>query len=350
MSRKLDILIPHYHEKACEVTPLLDSIALQQQIDLKNDVGIIICHDGKMPEHGKEPEADESPTFEFYDDRAIGGDYSIFREYPFEIKQIRQEHKGVSAARNACLDASEADYVMFCDADDMFFNMCGLYIVFREMLGDGFNAMASVFIEETKDPTTGDKVYVNHELDSTFVHGKIYRRTYLTNNKIRWNDALTIHEDSYFNCLAQKMTASMKYCQQPFYLWKWRDTSVCRHDPKYILKTYNNMLDSNTALVNEFQRRGRVQDAQFYATMMIYDAYYTMNKKEWLDQENQEYRHDTEKRFQKYYSDFKFLFDQVSQEVRTQIVMGIKNRFFGEGLLLESITFDDWIKHIIEME
>ena len=26
--------------------------------------------------------------------------------------------------------------------------------------------------------------------------------------------------------------------------------------------------------------------------------------------------------------------------------MGIKSRMFGEGLLMESITFDDWIRHI----
>ena len=145
---------------------------------------------------------------------------------------------------------------MFCDADDMFVNMCGMYIIFREMAGDGFNVMTSVFVEETKNFTTDEKIYINREMDSTFVHGKVYRRSFLINNKIRWNDALTVHEDSYFNCLAQKMTASVKYCQQPFYLWKWRDGSVCRHDPKYILKTYNNMLDSNTALVNELQRRG----------------------------------------------------------------------------------------------
>jgi hypothetical protein len=27
--------------------------------------------------------------------------------------------------------------------------------------------------------------------------------------------------------------------------------------------------------------------------------------------------------------------------------MGIKNRMYGEGLLMESITFEDWIKHIV---
>ncbi len=321
---KLQLLIPQYEETEEVIAPLLKSIAIQQNVDIQNDVGIIIVNDG----------SDVLLSEEF------------LQSFPFEIKYIKAPHRGVSATRNACLDAATADYVMFCDADDMFFNMCGLYVIFREMAGDGFNAMVSVFVEETRNPKTGEAVYINREMDSTFVHGKIYRRSYLVNNNIRWNDSLTIHEDSYFNCLAQKMTSEIKYCQQPFYLWKWRDASVCRHDPKYILKTYNNMLDSNTALVNELLRRGREQDAQFYAAMMIYDAYYTMNKQEWLDQENQNYRMETEKRFKAYYTEFRKLFDAVPIDYKSQIIMGIKNRFFGEGLFLESITFDDWIKHI----
>ena len=41
--------------------------------------------------------------------------------------------------------------------------------------------------------------YINRERDSTFVHGKVHRRQYLLDQRIRWNPALTIHEDSYFN-------------------------------------------------------------------------------------------------------------------------------------------------------
>lgn len=323
---KLQFLIPQYKETEEVIKPLLDSISLQQNIKM-SDVGVIIVNDG-------------SDTF-------LSDEF--LSQYPYEIKYVKAEHKGVSSARNRALDEATADYVMFCDADDMFFNMCGLYIVFREMKGDGFNALVSVFIEETMDPNTKEKVYVNHQMDVTFVHGKIYRRSYLENNKIRWNDDLTIHEDSFFNCLAQRMTAEVKYCQQPFYLWKWRDDSVCRHDPKYILKTYNNMLDSSTALVNEFIKRGRKVDAQYYSTSMIYDAYYMMNKAEWLNQENQEYRNATEKRFKEYYTTFLNLYETIQPEVKSQIIMGMKNRFFGEGLLLESITFDDWIKHILEL-
>ena len=108
------------------------------------------------------------------------------------------------------------------------------------------------------------------------------------------------------------------------------------------------MLDSNTALVEEFIRRKMLQDAQFYATSMIFDAYFTMNKDEWINQENKEYRAATEKRFKTYYTKFKLLYDTIPAEAKAQIIMGIKNRMYAEGLLMESITFEDWIKHIIE--
>lgn len=323
---KLQILVPQYKETDEIIKPLLDSIALQQNVDF-GEIGIIICNDG---------------TDVYLSDELLTG-------YPFRIDYYKCEHGGVSATRNKCLDRATADYVMFCDADDMFVNVCGLYIVFREIEHGGFETLTSCFVEETRNPENKRQVvYINHDMDSTFVHGKIHNRNFLLDNNIRWNDALTIHEDSYFNCLCRALAREVKYCPTPFYLWKWRDESVCRHDPKYILKTYNNMLDSNTALVRQFQRRRRENEAMFYATMMIYDAYFTMNKAEWMNQENQEYRSATETRFKEYFTEFKPLFDAMPQQEKARIIMGIKNRMFSEGLLMESITFDDWIKHITE--
>ena len=102
--------------------------------------------------------------------------------------------------------------------------------------------------------------------------------------------------------------------------------------------------------MEQFIKRQRINDAQFYAVTMIYDAYFTMNKNEWIAQENQEYRRATELRFKKYYEQFETLFTSCPNDVRSQIVMGIKNRMFGEGLLMETQTFDQWIKHIKNME
>jgi glycosyltransferase involved in cell wall biosynthesis len=321
---KLQILIPQYKETEEVIKPLLDSIEVQQNIDLKNEVGVIIVNDGT--------------------DIHLSEDF--LNKYTFHIDYYLNEHKGVSATRNACLDYATADYVMFCDADDMFYNACGLYIIFREIAIGGFDSLVSAFIEETRDSFTQEPIYINHDMDSTFVHGKIHRRQYLIDQNIRWNDNLTIHEDSYFNCLCQKLSENVKYSPTPFYLWRWRDASVCRHDPKYILKTYNNMLDSNDALIDQFLQRGRLQDAQFYVVGMIYDAYFTMNKDEWLSQENQDYRKATEIRFKEYWLKHKNLHDSIPQDVKVQIIMGIKNRMYAEGMVLETLTFNEWIKQV----
>ena len=321
---KFQILVPQHKETDAVIKPLLDSIEIQQNVDLKNDVGVIIVNDGSDVRLSEE----------------------LLSRYSYPIEYHIGQHRGVSATRNACLDLAIADYVMFCDADDMFFNACGLYIIFREIDHGGFDSLVSAFVEEGRMPDTNEPIYVNHDMDSTFVHGKVHRRKYLLEKGIRWNDALTIHEDSFFNTLCQKLTSDLKYSKTPFYLWRWRADSVCRRGPKYILKTYNNMLDSNSALVREFLKRNMLSEAQFYSVSMIYDSYFTMNKTEWINQENQQYRKASEARFKRYYEDFRFLFETVPEDVKAQIIMGIKNRMYGEGLLMESVTFDDWMEHI----
>lgn len=322
--RKLDILVPVYNEDEHTIKPLLDSIAIQQNVNLREDVGVIVCCDGGSC----------TLTDAFRDN------------YPFHIEYFCNEHKGVSATRNACLDRSEAEYVAFCDADDMFLNTCAFWMLFQEMK-TGFDSLASVFVEETR--MNGVITYINRQMDGTFVHGKIHRRQYLVSKGIRWNENLTIHEDSYFNILAQNLSDQVKYCPTPFYLWKWRDDSVCRHDPKYILKTYRNMLDSNDALVDEFIRRTMQDKATFYTAFMIFDAYYTMNKPEWINQENVEYRDSTEQRFAEYFKKHEDLWDALPAPEKMQMSNGVRSRSVNEGMLMEAVTIDQWLKHIKEL-
>ena len=323
----LQILVPHYKETAEEVKPLLDSIAIQQSVDF-GKIGVIIAYDGE--------EATPLP---------------LWGEYPFDVEHLKCEHNGVSATRNAALDHATADYVMFCDADDMFYNACGLYIISNEM-EKGFDTLTSFFIEESRMPNTKEVVYLNHEMDSTFVHGKVHRRKYLIDNNIRFNPNLTIHEDSYFNILAQNIAKPemAKYCPTSFYLWKWRDASVCRHDKDYILKTYNNMLDSNDALVDQFIQRGIEDKAKFYTGFMIFDAYYTMNKKEWTDKTNAGYREAVEKRFAVYYRKHKKMWRSLTEQEKMMISNGVRTRSVNEGMPMESVTIDAWLRHITKIK
>lgn len=319
---KLQILVPQYKEDDKVLKPLLDSIELQQNIDM-NEIGVVIVNDGS--------------------DVHLSEDF--INSYPYKIDYILNEHKGVSATRNACLDHATADYVMFCDADDMFYSVCAFWIIFRE-IENTFDSMTTMFIEETRNPQTKEPFYVNHEMDSTFVHGKIHRRQYLIDQNIRWNPKLTIHEDSFFNILCANLSPNVKYCSTPLYLWRWRDDSVCRHDPKYILKTYKNMIDSNDALIQEFLKRNVRDKALFYVVFMIFDAYYTMNKPEWINQTNKKYRNSTEKRFAKYYKKYKAHWNAVPDMDKMQISQGVRGRSVMEGMQMEAMTVNEWLSHI----
>lgn len=321
--KKLDILIPQYNECEVDISPLLDSIAIQQNIDF-DEIGVIICNDGS--------------------------DYilcdNFLQSYKFDIQYFKEPHKGVSATRNFLLDKSDAEYVMFCDADDMFYNACGLWILFREFEKGEFDTLISTFIEEGRNGD--DIVYINHDVDATFVHGKIHRKQYLIDNNIRFNDSLTIHEDSYFVLLSQNCTdaSRIKYCPTSFYLWRWRDNSVCRHDPKYILKTYINMIDSNDALIDEFVKREMLDKANMYVGVMVFDTYYTFNKLEWVNQDNIEYRDKTEKHFSEYYKKRKEMWENLSSEEKMRLSNTIRQQSIREGMMMENITLNDWLKKI----
>ena len=319
---KLQILIPQYNETDSIIKPMLDSIAIQQNIDF-SEVGVIICNDGSDT-HLSE---------------------SLLQSYPYEIQYHLCPHQGVSATRNACLDRATADYVMFCDADDMFGSVYGLWMMFREMNGEGFDSMVSAFLEEGRLPD-GSVIYTTHADDCVFVHGKIHRRQYLIDQQIRWNPRLTIHEDSFFNILCRSLSDNVKYCPTPFYLWKWRDDSVCRHDPKYILKTYNNLLDSCDALCDEFVKRGLADKAAAQVASIVFDAYYMMNKPEWLNQENQEYRTATEMRFAEFFAKRKELWLSVSDADKMQMSNGVRQRVINEGMMMEAFTLNEWLSNL----
>ena len=317
---KLQILIPQYKETEEIIKTMLDSLMVQQNVNF-NDFGVIITNDGT--------------------DVLLSEDF--LNSYPYKIDYYRNFHRGVSATRNYCLNKATADYIMFCDADDMFYNACGLFLIFNEIEKQEFDVFLSHFTEEGRDKE-GKPFYIDHLKDATFVHGKVYRRQFLIDNNIKWKENLTIHEDSYFNYLCQALSQEgrIRFCKNAFYLWKWRKDSICRNDKKYMLKTYNNMLDSCTELIDELICRGKLQNAAQIATNTIYDMYYNMNKEEWLNKENQEYRDKTEKRFVKFYKKYKGVADVLKKEER--------NKKFNEGMILESITFNDWIKEILEKD
>ncbi len=325
---KLQLLVPHWDERPDEMEPLLDSVALQQAIDF-GDIGVIIAYDG--------PDATSLPIVDWQD------------RYPFRIVHSFTEKGGVSATRNHALEQATAEYVAFCDADDMFMDVRGLYYIFQQ-IDAGFDTLPCTFIEETKDPD-GNVIFVPHHRDQTFVHSKFHRRQYLIDNDLRFNPALTIHEDSYFNILAQALCdpsdmSKIRHFERPIYLWRWRDNSVCRDDPLYILKTFGDMIDSSDALIKEFVRRDREDLARQYVAFMVWDSFYAMNKPEWLDESNARYREKVERRFTAYFDEHGSMWKSFTPQELAVMSNGIRGRAIMEGMTPEKVTVDQWLEQI----
>lgn len=317
---KLQLLVPQYKETEDIIRPLLDSLRIQQGIDL-NEIGVIIVNDG----------TDVILSDEF------------LAQYPFEILYYTNKHEGVSATRNICLAAARADYIMFCDADDMFLSNCGLYLIFQAMENE-FDILISTFSEESYK--NGKYSYINHENDATFVHGKVYRRQFLIDNQIAWNPRLTIHEDSYFNYLCRIIAQEdrIRYIKDVFYLWKYRPDSVCRSDEKYLLKTLGHMVDGTAALCESLIKRNKLVNAELIAYSFILNTYYDMQKDNWRAEENKEYLEKFLIKFKEFYKKFGSVAELYPEDKKKQILVTIRNKKFNEGVFKEYITFDDWIK------
>lgn len=317
----LQILVPQYNETETVIQGLLDSIALQQNVDF-GEIGVVIVNDG-----------------------GVLLDRGFLDRYPFRIDYIQAEHRGVSAARNRAMDAASAEYVMYCDADDMFSDVCGLWLILREIGRGGFHMLTSCFTEEARDPE-GGTVYLDHERDGTFVHGKVFRLSWLRDQGIRWNESLTIHEDSYFVGLAGTLAEERRYLGNSFYLWRWREGSVCRSDPAYILRTYPALIDSRDALAAELVRRGKLRAAAEKVMQFTIDVYYEMQKDRWQDAY---WRDPTEARFGQYFRRWAELWEAVPEAEKIAAADRQRRRNVLEGMGLERETLADWLRQIEDL-
>ena len=121
-NKTLDIIVTHYTEPWETGKKLFDSIMVQECVDFE-DINVIIVNDG---------EDHELPEW-------------CFADYPYQIDQMSIPKGGVSRARNAGLDESTADWIMFCDFDDCFSSVFALYLIFCAIHEDKYDTLWASF-------------------------------------------------------------------------------------------------------------------------------------------------------------------------------------------------------------
>lgn len=325
----LDLIITHYKEPWEVGKQMFDMLAMQREVDFDN-VGVILVNDG---------EGNELPDF-------------CFKGYPFEVSQMSIPKGGVSKARNAGLDASNADWVMFCDFDDCFSSIFGLYLIFCAMNEDKYDTLWSCFTEETKN-AEGSIVLVPHERDWVFIHGKAHRRQYLVDNGIRFHEKLTIHEDVFFSMMAQSVCKPERVgsIRTPFYLWKWNPNSVVRKDraDDYILFTYDHLMRQRIALTEEFIRRGMMEEAMIAVVKTVVDSYYDCQQVTWRLPKNKELLRNAENWFAAYLKRYANYYTQADIKQIAGLAKSSRDNSVSKGaFFMEYETLTEWLKHIMK--
>lgn len=291
---EIQIIIPHYHESEELVKPLLDSLEVQQDIDFS----VIIINDGND---------------------VILSD-AFLERYTFPIEYHIEEWGGLSAARNKGLDYATADYIMFCDADDMFFHAYGLTMVKSNF---PFDMLIPPFIEETENQ------FLIREDSPVYVHGKCYRRNFLVNNQIRFNERLKVNEDSSFNMLCLFLSKQTKRSQNAFYIWKYRPDSTVRKDPLYRQRSHPYLTMGGHDLTEDFLKRGREEDAASVVCAHVFNTYRMIKREQWQD----DLKEIALNGFFEFFDEYGYLWEKTEEDVKRYMLSMGENR----GITLEEV-------------
>ena len=318
--KKIQFLVPQYKETEETISFFLDSIESQLHVD-KNDVGVIICSDG-----GK-----------------YVLDEKIFTKYSYDIEYVICEHRGVSATRNSALLLSDAEYVMFCDADDGFVSNIGVYSLIRSLdLNPNSEMLSSkIFIEEN---INGSPDFIIGDHNNTFVHGKVFRRDFLILNELFFDERLKIHEDSYFCNIINFFAKNKAYNNNPFYCWRKNPNSVSNQE-YYFVKTMWRLLLTNNSLVN-IMRNINIDSDKISETVVdvVLQLYCEMQNSEWYLEEHKEYLDKTYGVLYWYIINNLEYYNAISEEKFKAILSNVRNGHHYRSI--ERFTVDQFIKNI----
>ena len=161
------------------------------------------------------------------------------------IKVITQTNKGGGSARNKGLDAADGDYILFLDADDRFEKnliervvseagrrKCDVLI----FAADEFNYKTKTarpspwLLQSANEPYDGNPF----NYTTSTVWNKLYRRSYLNENNIRFMDERVIADTMYFTFFALMLTDNIAFLDEVLIHYRSSnpDGATSRHDSR----------------------------------------------------------------------------------------------------------------------
>jgi len=200
----IDVIIPAYNSHST-IEKTLYSISYQT---IKDKLRVYIVNDAS--------DKDYSEIVKFF---------SNF----INVEELKMDtNGGPGVARQYGIDHSNGEYIIFIDSDDVFFDCFSINKLYDAIKTRKSDVVIGNFVEEVQSE------FFSHNEDTIWLHGKIYRRKYLENNNIRFNNT-RLNEDNGFNQLILLGNSNISYLDYNVYIWCNNLKSITRKDNHSIL-------------------------------------------------------------------------------------------------------------------
>ena len=315
----LDLFITHYKEPWEIVEPGIRMLAAQRGINW-NEIRVTMVHDG---------------TACFPAEKFAG--------LPFAVRQESIPHGGIAAARNWCIDHSDATWIKWNDCDDQFFNPYALKDLMDHMPADRFDLIwFELLVEDWMDRSKPLKTFLRTERDPIFVHNKLFRRQFLLDHQIRFNEELIWCEDSAFMSIVEmeidhQRIGKVSSKLAPIYLYICRDGSLCNR-PEIFFANLQSFFVRHCYVADAFLERGRMDEYYSMCVRVMGDSYYTLCKAPGITED----KSDFERRMWDWFDGHREAFWACRPEM-FRMVLAAVNRERNDGGVITEEEFVGWI-------
>lgn len=316
----LDLFITHYKEPWEVGANGFRMLASQQGIDW-SQVRITMVHDGTEPFPAEK-----------------------FAGFPFAVKQVSIPHGGIAAARNWCIDNSEADWIKWNDFDDMFFTVHSLKDVMDHLGNEKFDLIwFELLVDDWMDKSKPMKTFLRKERDPIFVHNKLFRRQFLLEHKIRFNEELIWCEDSAFMAIVEmeinhQRIGKVNSKTGPIYLYICRQGSLCNR-PEIFFANLQSFFKRHCYVADAFLERGMMDEYYSMCVRVMGDSFYTLCKAPGITED----KSDFERKVWDWFDEHREAFWKCRPEMFRMVIKAV-NRERDDGGEIREEEFIRWIK------
>lgn len=147
-----------------------------------------------------------------------------------DIKYYKNEiNLGVGATRQYGIELCNTKYLMFCDADDSFYNEYSVLMLYNEISSKQLDIVSGGFIQEceSSDNIKNPLLKKVNQENQTWIWSRIFSVDFLIANKITFND-LRYNEDIVFMAQCLALNPKTSFIKNMIYVWHYNENSVTR--------------------------------------------------------------------------------------------------------------------------